>query len=246
MGLHTIRIAPDIVDGDVSKLTDGNFASGDILFDWQELKLPYGANKLVSISGYIMGSDGGVQTNTDIHFIFAKTIDRTVPGTLGEENAAQTACFELPLHYIGGVKVEGTSYPTLGPAFGDYFTTGFTGNNGFATSMVLEGETPKEGGYTSIYVAAFVQAAINLETNCLATEQVTTSASAIPVDTVDPRKCFVVGDTVYTHTDDTALGTVKSLASDTITLNSTLGAQVENNEEMINATPVKVIFGFES
>ena len=194
-----------------------------------------------------MGEDGGVQTNTDIHFIFAKKVDTVAPGTLGEENAAQTACFELPQHYIGGVKVEGTSYPTLGPAFGDYFTTGFTGNNGFATSMGLEGETPKEGGYTSIYVAGFVNAAIDFSTGIESTGAISADAqTTIAVDQVDARKCFQKGDIVYVHDVDTACGTVSSVASGVITLTGNNVVAVANNDEIVNATPIKVIFGFDN
>ena len=159
-GPFRLRIAPDIVDGDISKLiasnkTDTPFGNGDLLFDWQALQVPKGANKLVSISGYMMGEDGGTQTNADLHFIFAKSVNGTAPSTLGEENAAQTACFELPLHYIGAMKVEGTSSATTGPAFGDYFSTGFGAANAMKPPIVLQGE-PDSGqnvGYDVIYLS---------------------------------------------------------------------------------------------
>ena len=256
MGLHAIRIAPDIVDGDISKLiasnkTDTPFADGDILFDWQELKVPNTTNKLVSITGYIMGEDGGVQVNTDIHFIFAKTIDGVAPGTLGEENAAQTACFELPLHFIGAVKVEGTSSPNVGPAFGDTFSAGYEGGtNGHTTNLVLQGEPDLDGsspGYTSIYVAAFTKAAVDFSTGVLSTGAISADDNTtVEVDTVDARKCFQKGDIVYVHDVDTALGTVDSVTSGVITLTTNNVVAVANNDEIMNATPIKIIFGFES
>ena len=54
-----------------------------------------------------------------------------------------------------------------------------------------------------------------------------------------------VGDTVYTNTDDTPLGTVKSLGASEIVLNANLAAQVEDNEEIVNANPIRLIFHFE-
>jgi len=257
LGQFTVKINPDIILGDVSNIVgntvgadsgDVAFTTDDILFDWQALQVPKGANKLISISGYLMGQDGGEQVNADLEFVFAKSINGTAPGTLGAVNAAQTACFELPLHYIGVAKVEATSSVTLGPKFGDYFSSGFTGSsNGHALPIILEGE-PSSGqnvGYDVIYVAAFTLGATDFSTGVKPSAQAATSTDTIAVDGVDPRKCFQVGDTVYTNTDDTALGTVKSMGANSIVLNASLAVQVEDNEEIVNANPVTVIFGFE-
>ena len=257
MGYFTVRIAPDIVDGDISKLIESNktdtpFVAGDILFDWQALQVPKGTNRLVSISGYMMGQDGAAQVNSDIEFIFAKTIDGVAPTTLGEENAAQTACFELPLHYIGTASVEGTSRATIGAAFGDTFSSGHQGAaNGFTVDLVLEGE-PDSGqnvGYDVIYVAAFAGGAIDFSTGVLANYSSgapsADSTTSIVVQTVDARKCFQKDDIVYVHDVDTALGTVASVTDTGIELTANNGAAVANNDEIMNATPIKVIFGFE-
>jgi hypothetical protein len=256
MGYFTVRITPDIVDGDISKLiaddkTDNPMASGNLLFDWQALQVPKGAKKLVNITGYMMGEDGGVQGNADIHFIFAKSIDGVAPGTLGEEGAGQTACFELPLHFIGGMKVEGTSHPTVGTAFGDWFTSSYGGAPGTNTGVILQGE-PDSGqnvGYDVIYVAAFMGAAVDFSTGVLANYSSgapsADSTTSIVVKTVDARKCFQKDDIVYVHDVDTALGTVSSVTATGIELTANNGAAVANNDEIINATPVKVLFGFE-
>jgi|21_taG_2_1085346.scaffolds.fasta_scaffold22356_1 hypothetical protein len=257
MGYYTVRIAPDIIDGDVSKIiasdkTDAPFGAGDILFDWQALQVPKGTNRLVSISGYMMGQDGGVQINSDIEFIFAKSVNGVAPTTLGEENDAQTACFELPLHYIGTASVEGTGRPTIGAAFGDTFSSGHQGgSNGFTVDLVLEGE-PDSGqnvGYDVIYVAGFAGGAIDFSTGVLANYSSgapsADSTTSIVVQTVDARKCFQKDDIVYVHDVDTALGTVASVTNTGIELTANNGAAVANNDEIMNATPIKVIFGFE-
>ena len=257
MGYFTVRIAPDIVDGDISKLiesdkTDTPFASGDILFDWQALQVPKGTSRLVSISGYMMGQDGATQVNSDIEFIFAKSVNGTAPTTLGEENAAQTACFELPLHYLGTAAIEGTARATVGAAFGDTFSSGHQGAaNGFTVDLVLEGEleSGQNVGYDVIYVAAFAGGAIDFSTGCLANYSSgapsADSTTDIVVQTVDARKCFQKDDIVYVHDVDTALGTVSSVASGVITLTGNNAVAVANNDEIMNATPIKVIFGFE-
>jgi hypothetical protein len=136
----------------------------------------------------------------------------------------------------------------VGAKFGDFFTSTYGGGAaGAQLPVILEGE-PASGqnvGYDIIYVAAFVVGAVDFSTGVKPTAQATTSTDTIAVDGVDPRKCFQIGDTVYTNTDDTALGTVKSMTSSEIVLNANLAAQVEDNEEIVNANPVRVVFGFE-
>ena len=258
MGYFTVRITPDIVDGDISKIiasnkSDAPFADNDILFDWQPLQIPKGTNRLISVSGYMMGEDGGTQSNADLSFIFAKSVDGTAPTTLGEENSAQTACFELPLHYLGVVKVEATATPTFGPAFGDVFSTGFEGgNNWYSCNLVLEGEanSGQDVGHDVIYVACFTKANLDFSTGVLANYASSPpgadSTTSIVVDTVDARKCFVKGDIVYVHDLDTALGTVSSVTENAIELTANNVVAVANNDEIMNATPIKVVFGFEN
>jgi len=253
--VYTVKIKPDIIDGDVSKVIAANaadhaFSAGDILFDWQAIQVPKGTNKLISISGYLMGQDGGVQVNSDIEFVFAKSINNVAPTTLGEENAAQSACFEMPLHFVGYAKVEGTSSASVGGSFGDYFTSNFGGANGGTFPLVLEGE-PDSGqnvGYDVIYVAAFAGGGIDFSTGVLSNGGETSNTeTSLTTKTVDPRKAFNVGDTVYIHDVDTAIGTIASMTAINITLNAAIagGTDIAANDEFVNATPITCIFGFE-
>ena len=254
-GQFTVRIKPDIVNGDVSTLIQSNaadkpFSADDILFDWQPLQIPKGANKLISISGFLMGQDGGAQVNSDLHFIFAKSINGVAPTTLGNVNTAQTACFELPLHFIGGFKVEGTSYPTAGLKFGDWFSSTQTGNNGALPPVVLEGE-PNSGqnvGYDVIYVACFVGSAVDFSTGVLlndGSDVADDAGTSLTVDGVDPRKCFQIGDVIYIHDVDTAIGTIASMTATTIVLESNNVGAIADDDEFVNSSPVTCIFGFE-
>ena len=253
-------IIPDLIDGDVSDIVgtsvgadsgDVAFAANDILFDWTSFEIPRGASKLTSITMYMMGEDGGVQNNVDIGFLFAKTEDGVAPTSLGETNAAHTAGFDMPTHLIGATRLEVTgddSGHVFGPAFGSIYVSNAAGSGeGGFCPVILQGE-PNTGtttGYDKIYVAAFCKAGIDFSTGVKPDAQATTSTDTISVDGVDPRKCFQIGDTVYTNTDDTALGTVKSMGANSIVLNANLAAQVEDNEEIVNANPIRITFGFE-
>jgi len=255
MGQFTIRINPDIVDGDISKFiaddkTDAPFGASDLLFDWQALSIPKGACTLQNICVYMLGEDGGVQADRDLYFVFAKKVDGVAPGTLGEENAAMTACFELPLHLIGACKLEATGGGAghlLGPAFGNVMHTGIAGASGSQLPIVLQGERESyEGdGFDTIYVACFTGGALDFSTGVLSTGAITADDNTtVEVDTVDARKCFTKGDTVYVHDVDTALGVVESVASGVITLTTNNVVAVANNDEIINGSPMKLTFGF--
>ena len=126
-----------------------------------------------------------------------------------------------------------------------YIISGGGGGN----LIVLEGEQTKRGvsgGYDTMYVAGFVGGAMDFSTGVLKDgAESSNTETSLTTKTVDPRKCFQVGDTIYTNTDDTALGTVKSMGASSIVLNANLAAQVEDNEEIVNANPIRLVLGFE-
>ena len=259
MGYFTVKVTPDLIDGTVAKIiqsdkSDLPFTAEDILFDWTAFDVPKGTCALKSITMYMMGEDGAAQTDGDFWFVFAKSVDGTAPGTLGVVNAAQTACFDLPKFLIGSLKIEasqGGSGQLKGPAFGNILHWGVAGSSGDMGPVILEGE-PESGtnvGYDKIYVAAFTSANIDFSTGVLANyasgAPSADSTTSIVVDTVDARKCFQVGDVLYVHDVDTALGTVSAVAENTITLTANNGAAVANNDEIVNANPIKIVFGFE-
>ena len=261
----SVQLVPDIINGDVSTVignqvpsaTDKAFGSTEILFDWHAVDVPRGVNMLRSIAMYSMGEDGGNQAgDVDAYLVFAKSVDGVAPSTLGSVNASQTACFELPKHFIGVAKMIGKNYEgTMPGAFGKLFTNtgslaGDTAEDaGFGVPLILplEDSSGTNVGYDTLYVAGFTgsSAVFDFSTGVQPTAQATTSTDTIAVDGVDPRKCFQIGDTVYTNTDDTALGTVKSMGANEIVLNANLAAQVEDNEEIVNANPLRITLGFE-
>ena len=255
MAYFTQTATPDLIHGDVSKIiqsdaSDLPFGAEDILFDWTSFDVPDGSCALQSITMYMMGEDGAVQTDADFWLIFARSVNGEAPGTLGEENAAQTACFDLPKFLVGSLKIEasqGGSGQLKGPAFGNIVHWGIAGANGAVGPVIIEGEPGTGTNFGSkIYVAAFTGANIDFSTGVLSTGAISADANAtIAVDGVDPRKCFQVGDTVYVHDVDTAAGTVASLGSGSIVLDAATAVAVANNDELVNANPIKLVFGFE-
>ena len=252
MGYFNVTVKPDIIDGDISKViasnaADAPFAADDILFDWQAIDVPKGTVRLESVEAYLIGEDGGVQGDKDFSLVFAKSINNTAPTTLGEENAAQTACFELPLHFLGSIKIEATAVSIPGLAFGTAYSWGATGDAGMIGPMILTPE-PSSGtnvGYDKLYVAAFAGGAFDFSTGVLANAAVSDDAgTAIVVKTVDPRKAFNVGDTVYIHDVDTAIGTVDSLTDNDIILTSNNVGAIAESDEFMNATPITIQLGF--
>jgi hypothetical protein len=122
--------------------------------------------------------------------------------------------------------------------------------NGVATSsMIVEGE-PDSGtnvGYDKLYIAGFAGGAIDFSTGVLlndAEDVADGAGTSLTVDGTDPRKCFQVGDTAYIHDVDTAIGTVASMTSTTIVLESNNVGAIANNDEFINANPIRIILGF--
>ena len=256
------QLVPDMINGDVSTIigaqtpaaTDIPFAAGDLMFDWQAIDIPKGINMLRSVSVYIMGEDGvGASNNYDLHLMFARSIDGVAPGTPGVVNAAQTACFELPKHYVGNVKLEGDiDSGSLPLAFHSYFSDGGSTSSTKAAYGVpkvigpLEENSGVNVGYDKLYVAGFAGGAFDFSTGVKPDAQATTSTDTISVDGVDPRKCFQIGDTVYIHDVDTAIGTVKSMTATNITLNAAIagGTDIADEDEFVNANPIRIKLGF--
>jgi hypothetical protein len=249
---------PDIINGDVSNVIQANasdlpFAANDILFDWVAVDLPLGTDSIVDGSVHMYGEDGGAQTNCDFNLIIAKSNDGVAPTSLGTINVAITGCYELPDILLGMMKFEGDSNKVgklnLGGHGGSIYQFNTTGNNGQVGPVVIEPEHNALGGATTnrIYVAGIAGGAIDFSTGVLADGAVTdNAATSITTKTVDPRKSFRVGDTVYLHDVDTALGTIASMTATNITLNAAIasGTDIADEDEFMNAKPITVTLGF--
>jgi hypothetical protein len=259
-----VDVIPDIVNGDISNVINADKSSldiggGDLLFDWVEIDVPKGASMMRSITAFMNAENCAYHANslTDLELVFAKSINGEAPTSMGDVNSAQTGGFDLREHWVGGARLEGVAVTaTLSKlTFGIGYMAGTMGNDsggkgGFGLPLVisLDPESGTNVGYDKLYVAGFIISGRNFSTGVVVNGAITSdTATTITVDGVDATKAFSPGDTVYLHDVDTALGTVKSVSANSIELNAAIasGTDLDDDDVLVNANPIRFKFGFE-
>ena len=137
----------------------GNFADGDVLFDWTAFNIPKGAAKLLNVTAIIRGTDGSAQTFA-MDLFFAKTFQGTAPGSLGTLHATAGGT-DYYNHLLATWKIEEGDYICTtgldkGPNISTYSNDGTRKNTGHPPMIVLQGE-PNSGsnvGYDTLYIGA--------------------------------------------------------------------------------------------
>ena len=254
----TVDVSPDIVAGDISAVQDADksdldIGAGDIIFDWTAVDVPKGGCMLRSITAITNGEDGVYHANscTTFHLIFAKSVNGVAPTTMGVTNLAQTACFDLKDHYVGSAILEATV--ETGTILTTAFHVAYHGNDNSVTGgglpLVIDlDRRAATAGYDKLYVMGFQMDARHWSTGVIVNGAITSDTETdITVDGVAATKIFSIGDTVYLHDVDTALGTIKSLTDTVITLNAAIagGTNLADDDELVNANPIKFKLGFE-
>ena len=254
---YTVDFKPDMIKGNVSNFiasnkADAPFAADDVLFNWHAVQIPKGASKITSITAVIRGEDGGVQANArDINFYFAKSIDGVAPGDLGTVNATADG-IKFANNLLGTLKLDSGDWmvglDTLNVA------TTVTGTGGKSSAnVVVEGE-PNSGttaGYNTLYVAAITGGSLDFSSGMLADGAIppglaTTATTGVVVKTVLATSVCEPGDILYVHDLDTALGTVSEVIDGThIKLTAVSAAAIADEDEIVNATPIRVILSLE-
>lgn len=254
-----VNVKPDIVAGDISTIQAANKAhvdldANDIIFDWTAVDVPKGSCLLRSITAIVNAEDGAYAAGslTSYHLIFAKSVNGVAPTTMGLTNAAQTACFDLKDHYVGSAILEATAETgtVLGPQWHVVYHGSDNSVTGGGLPLVIDLD-PTSGtnvGYDKLYVMGFQMDARGYQTGVIVNGAITSdTADTITVDGVAATKIFSVGDTVYLHDVDTALGTIKSLTDTSIVLNAAIagGTDLDDDDELVNANPILLKLGFE-
>tara|TARA_R100001594_G_scaffold86867_1_gene121241 strand:- start:61 stop:843 length:783 start_codon:yes stop_codon:yes gene_type:complete len=249
-----VKFRPDIVNGDISDVidndkTDKPYAANDVLFDWQTIEIPKGGGRLLGVTMVINGEDGVAQAARDIELIFARSVDGVAPTTIGIQNETAT-CLNIQNHVIGALTMD-KEYGVTGTDSCNILSTISGGaDQAGMPAIVLEGESSTTSGYKTgydtIYVAGITSGALDFSTGVLSTEAIDASTDqkkTIAVDTVDARLVFSVGDKAYVHDVDTQIpGTVSAVGENLLTFNTTNSTvDVANNDEIINATPIKIV-----
>ena len=259
---YTTTVLPDMgADGATTALSTA-FTDKDILFDWHAFDIPKGANRLLSITSIVHGTDGVDQniaggTTLDYELIFAKDREAVVPPTLGVNNAGVTGEGWYN-HIIGRVVVDSSLQGDEGNLIRlNIANTDLAYNGGAGTyvncPLVLQGDNDPsyiKDGYDRIYVAGIALGGFDFNTGVLInmtdSEDLAASGTAtLTVDGTDCRNPFAVGDVLVAQ-DGAAVGTIKSLDSATqITLESAHTAALANNDELFHQSPIRLIMSFE-
>lgn len=222
------------------------FADNDLLFDWTAFNVPKGANKLMNITALVRGTDGAAQSFA-INYIFAKSINKTAPSSLGTINATANgvgyqnnllaACqMEEAEILVGG----GLDIMSIAPAHNGS-STPTTGQN-----LVLEGE-PDSGssvGYDKLYIAGITpDGDASFSTGVVTSRGVDVSGLSAAqlvnadIEGTDPRNVFAPGDIVHAE-DGIILGEIESMADiNTITFKTDGSKQHHAGGEILFSNP---------
>ena len=216
----TVQVVPEIP---ASK--QAAFAQKDLLFDWTSFQVPRGANKLISVTATMRGTNGGTQAAKDVEYLFAKTIRGTAPVTLGTINATVSGKPIITNHLIGMTKVDNNDHTNDSP---DYWNIGSTGSGAAASNipaLILEGELDSGDnvGYDTLYLGGISGGTLDFGTGVVTSQAIDVSGLSsaelvnADIEGTDPRNAFAVGDIIHA-TDDIILGEIASMAdANTIT-----------------------------
>ena len=243
-------ISPD-VDGSVF---DDALGGSDIVFDWTPMLIPSGSCVIKSVGGTIMGTNGAAQNDADFRLYFAKSINGAAPSTMGDVNAAQTACFDLKDHYVGSAILESTA--ATGTISGTAFHVVYHGSDNSVTGgglpliIDLDSTSGTNVGYDKLYVMGFQMDARHYSTGVIfdgTVDASTDQSTTVTVKTVDATKIFSVGDQVYVHDIDSPIpGTLTKVEATTLTFSeANTTVDITDDDEAMNANPIRLKLGFE-
>ena len=233
------------------------FASGDIIADWQAIKIPKGACCLRSLTMLVRPKgDASPTINAfPVDILFAKT--NTI--SLGTVNAVPShnpnpdilGIIELEVGNYGSNKTQSTAIATT-------HSGGDTESGG--PPLILQGD-PTSGdsvGFDNVYVGILSRHAdvdfISLNAIAEAGSAGAASTQVITMDGtgMDVREHFAAGDVVHIGTTvgtpaaDSLIGTVTSADSATqITLESTSATDLVDGDILYNLHPITLVLGFE-
>jgi len=231
--------------------TDAPFADKDIVFDWFAIDIPKGTHKLVSASMIMQGEDGARQAEVDFQLWFAKSIDGTAPPSLGTVNSAVSGTGHRK-HMLGVLVFDSNNSAGDLMTYNQFYSSSINraGADAISPSPIIMSPDPNSGtnvGYDRIYVAGLTMGAINFSTNVLlnqaGNQAATTTTTTLTTDGSHATKVFEVGDIIQAM-DLAAIGTITALTTTSITVDL-CEAALENDDEILTTSPVKIKLAFE-
>lgn len=237
------------------------FADGDVLFDWTPFNIPKGGGRLIGAHVEIRpkGDAGATPNLFPLELLFARSSqDYVGPTTLGPLNAAAATAAVIGTQtdrFLGHV-------PILAADFGDTDALAVASTSD-TNGIVLQNEegfhargnvysnniTTSLASESRFYVGGIAGGNFDFISGVLINNG-TLNGSVFTVDGVDPRLSIAVGDSIAaTTTADTAvqkdLGTVLTVAANTITLTETTSNNIVNNDFIYNTKPIRILLTFE-
>ena len=256
MGYFTVEVKPTI-SAIKQAVNSSVYAAGDVLFDWESFQIPKGASRLIGMTVVFRGKNAVAQSALDLDVFFAKTVDGVAPPTMGAVNATASALPAVSNHILGFTRLDdGAGYGENGF---DRFTVAMGGggqNPALPENLVVQGE-PDSGdnvGYDTIYLGAITGGAHDFGTTVLARGGEAAGVTVVETDkgaNDDPNAelIFVPGDVLHGSTG-AVLGTVASIAAfgsskQDITFTAGTAEVLDDNEEIFNVNPIRIILSFE-
>ena len=257
----TVDVIPDCINGDVS---DNNgtddIAAGDIIFDWTPVDVPVGSGMIQSISAIVNAEDAAYAAGSlaDYEILFARSLRGVAPPSIGTIGASADGV-GWQEHLVGAIQLESTAGSgTL--QYADFHvvynaaTTGNGANGGRGATLPLvyqlDHTVNTTVGFDKLYVAAIQGQPRNYGTGVQADGAVTASSAqstTVTVKTVDARKIFSVGNTVYVHDLDTPIpGTLTKVEATTLTFSeANTTVDIADGDELLTANPIRIKLGIQ-
>ena len=256
MGFFTIEVTPTL-PADRQAANSSVFGANDVLFDWTSFQIPRGAAKLIGATVVFRGKNGGTQTALDLDLYFAKTVDNADPITMGSVNSTASAKPIACNHILGFTRLDDAA--GFGENGFDFFTVGMSGggqNPALPENLVIQGE-PNSGagvGTDKIFIGGICGGAYDFGTTVLARGGEAAGVTVVETDkgsndNPSAETIFAPGDVLHGATG-AVLGTVQSITTfgsskQDITFTAPTAEVLDDNEEIFNINPIRIILSFE-
>jgi len=226
------------------------FGSGDLMFDWTEFSIPKGGARLIGVTALVKGADIARQEIAmDIYFAKPLTSDRTTaPTSLGTVNGtAAGAGFSNEL--LGALVINAEDYrdhlDNMSVAHVNFISG--AANTSSGAGFVLDDVTHpyNNPSYNKYYIGVCAGGAFDFGTGVLANDAVEVGATTFAVDGNAASKAFGPGDVIVDN-GNAAIGTVKTVSTTSITLESGCTEAVGDDDEIVPKNPITFILHFES
>ena len=214
------------------------FANDDVMFDWASFLVPKGGARLIAVTAIVRGADITRQEHPmDLYFAKA-TSAGDAPTTLGTVNATAAGvgyfnellgCLNIPIEdYRDGL---------------DNMSMSHTNTVATGAGIVMDDLTPS-GGYNTYYLGVIAKGAFDFGTGVLSAGGTSADDSGITVDGSAAAKAFAIGDVIVDN-GNAAVGTIKTVATTSITLVSGSTEAIADNDELVPKNPITFILHFE-